>query len=42
MGSELVSQSKGREFESHSKLIRNGVKPIPGSILVPNLGSFNK
>jgi len=38
VGSELNSESKGREFESC--LIQNGdgVKTMPGSVLSPNYG----
>ena len=40
MGSEFDSRSKGSGFESHLILDGNGVKAMPGSIIVPNPGSF--
>ena len=42
VGSELDSRPKGSGFESHLILNGNGVKAMPGSIIVPNPGSFNK
>ena len=36
------SRTKGCRFESHLILGGNGVKAMPGSIIVPNTGSFNK
>jgi hypothetical protein len=39
--SRLFSRLEGRGFESHHILDENGVKAIPGSILVPSPGSFN-
>ena len=43
VGSELDSRLKGRGFESHTKLdVTYGFKAMPGSIIAPNSGSFNK
>ena len=44
MGSELDSRSKkivGSNLD-HPILDENGVKAMPGSIIVPNPGSYNK
>jgi len=41
LDSKLDSQLEGREFESHPMLDGNGVIVMPGSIPVPNPGTFN-